>query len=55
LQSQQATDDPVEAVRRIVGDDRVTTGILYRREFPVMQPSLQATATLDELEKGFLV
>lgn len=54
-QAQETTDDPVEAVRRIVADDRVTTGILYRREFPVMQPSLQATATLDELEKGFLV
>jgi 2-oxoglutarate ferredoxin oxidoreductase subunit beta len=54
-QAQETTDDPVEAVRRIVGDDRVTTGILYRREFPVMQPSLQATSTLGELEKGFLV
>ena len=54
-QAQETTDDPVEAVRRIVGDDRVTTGILYRREFPVMQPSLQATATVDELESEFLV
>ena len=54
-QSQETTDDPVEAVRRIVGNDRVTTGILYRREFPVMQPPLQATATVAELESEFLV
>jgi len=54
-QEQEATDDPVEAVRRIVGDDRVTTGILYRREFPVMQPSTRASATVEDLESEFLV
>jgi 2-oxoglutarate/2-oxoacid ferredoxin oxidoreductase subunit beta len=54
-QAQESTDDPVEAVRRIVGDDRVTTGILYRREFPVMQPLLKATATVADLESEFLV
>jgi len=54
-QEQEATDDPVEAVRRIVGDDRVTTGILYRREFPVTQPSTQASATVEDLESEFLV
>ena len=54
-QLEETTSDPVEAVRRIVGNDRVTTGILYRREFTVMQPSLQATNTVDELDNEFLV
>lgn len=51
----ETTSDPVEAARRIVGNDGVTTGILFRKELPVMQPSLQATHAVDELESEFLV
>ena len=54
-QLEEATSDPAEAARRIVGSDRVTSGILYRREFPVMQPSLQATTTVDKLDNEFIV
>ena len=54
-QLQETTSDPVEAARRIVGSDGVTTGILYRKEMPVMQPALQASNTVDELDSEFLV
>jgi 2-oxoglutarate ferredoxin oxidoreductase subunit beta len=54
-QLRETTSDPVEAARRIVGSDGVTTGILYRKEIPVMQPALQVTNTVDELDSEFLV
>lgn len=54
-QLRETTSDPVEAARRIVGSDGVTTGILYRKELPVMQPPLRVTSTVDELNNEFLV
>ena len=54
-QLHEATSDPVEAARRIVGSDDVTTGILFRKELPVMQPPLRVTNVVDELDSEFLV
>ena len=33
-----ATDDPAEAARRIHWDDGMSTGIIFRRDYPVFQP-----------------
>jgi len=34
----ETTDDPVEAARRIQGDDGMSCGIIYRRALPVFRP-----------------
>jgi len=54
-QLRETTDDPVEAARRIVGSDGVTTGILFKKELPVMQPPLRVSNTVDELCQEFIV
>lgn len=35
---EEATDDPIEAAGRIQADDGMSTGIIFRREYPVFQP-----------------
>jgi len=51
----ETTSDPVEAARRIVGSDGVTTGILFRKELPVMQFPLSVSNTVEELCQEFIV
>lgn len=51
----ETTDDPLDAARRIHGNDGVTTGLLYRTELPVMQPPQKISSTVDEISREFLV
>jgi 2-oxoglutarate ferredoxin oxidoreductase subunit beta len=34
----EATSDPAEAARRIQADDGMSTGIIYRSDYPAFQP-----------------
>ena len=52
---QQATDDPVEAAKRIHADDGMSTGLLYQTKVPVWQPERSVRAQIDQLELGFQV
>lgn len=54
-QLQETTSDPVEAARRIAASDGITTGILFRKEFPTMQVSYSASNTVEELCQEFIV
>ena len=54
-QLQETTSDPVEAARRIAASDGISTGILFRKEFPTMQVSYSASNTVEELCQEFIV
>ena len=49
----EATDDPVEAARRIQMDDGMSLGLLYAQELPSWQPPHLSSATLPEIEAEF--
>jgi 2-oxoglutarate ferredoxin oxidoreductase subunit beta len=51
-----ATADPIVAIQRIVADDGMSTGILYQRDLPDLQPGGKApSATLADFESEFEV
>jgi len=50
-----ATANPVEAAQRIMADDGMSTGLLYRTQIPVWQPANQASLDVSGLEGGFQV
>jgi 2-oxoglutarate ferredoxin oxidoreductase subunit beta len=50
------TSDPVEAARRLVGDDSLTTGIVYAGNRPPYRISIQpAQSNLNPVEESFVV
>ena len=49
------TDDPVEAARRIHGDDGMSVGHIFAQEIPVWQPRNAATVSVAALEEEFHV
>ncbi len=52
---EDATGNPVEAAQRIVADDGMSTGLLYRTRIPVWQPANRVSMEVSELEGGFQV
>jgi len=56
---QEATNDPMEAARRIHSDDGMSTGIIYRSDYPALQPGNGEVgdpgATLDAIESEFRI
>ena len=51
----EATDDPVEAAKRIHADDGMSSGLLYQTRIPVWQPERKVSTQIDQLELGFQV
>jgi 2-oxoglutarate ferredoxin oxidoreductase subunit beta len=50
----EVTNDPLLAIQRIVADDGMSTGIMYQRELPCLQPGGQSPGTdLAQIESGF--
>ena len=50
----QATSDPAQAVRLLLRDKGVYTGILYVGDRPVYQPKLESSITnIEELDEEF--
>lgn len=47
----EATDDPVEAARRIQADDGMSTGVIYQGRYPVFRPANEAGGSLEAIEK----
>jgi len=54
-QLHEATSEPVEAARRIAASDGITTGILFRKEFPPLQAPSAVSHTVEELCQEFIV
>ena len=53
---QETTSDPIEAVQRIQADDGMSTGIIYRRQYPVFQPGGKGgDCNLESIESEFLI
>jgi 2-oxoglutarate ferredoxin oxidoreductase subunit beta len=52
---EETTDDPVQAAQRIQADDGMSTGVIYRREYPVFRPGGASTVALEAIESDFVV
>jgi 2-oxoglutarate ferredoxin oxidoreductase subunit beta len=52
---EDATGNPVEAAQRIVADDGMSTGLLYRTRIPAWQPENRVSMEVHELEGGFQI
>jgi len=51
----EATSDPVEAARRIQADDGMSTGIIFRSEYPVFRPGTGVDRGMGSIESEFAV
>jgi 2-oxoglutarate ferredoxin oxidoreductase subunit beta len=53
---QETTSDPIEAVQRIQADDGMSTGVIFRRQYPVFQPGGKSgDCMLESIESEFLI
>ena len=50
---EQATDDPIEAARRIQADDGMSLGVIYAQSLPTWLPPHLSQASLPEIEAEF--
>ena len=51
----ETTSDPIEASRRIQADDGMSTGIIFRSEYPVFQPGTGVDAGMGSIESEFTI
>jgi 2-oxoglutarate ferredoxin oxidoreductase subunit beta len=51
----EVTDDPAIAAQRIQADDGMSTGLIFKREYPVFQPGKGIDSGMDEIEKEFVI
>ncbi len=51
----ESTSDPVEAARRIQGDNGMSTGLIYSTRIPVWQPENRSRKTVQALESQFQI
>jgi len=51
----EVTDDPAIAAQRIQEDDGMSTGLIFKREYPVFQPGTGTGSGMDEIEKEFVI
>jgi 2-oxoglutarate ferredoxin oxidoreductase subunit beta len=51
----EVTDDPARAARRLMSDDGLNTGCLYKGSRKPFQPSLESSVEVADLEKEFAV
>ena len=50
---EEATDDPIEAARRIQADDGMSLGVIYAQSLPTWLPPHLSQASLPEIEAEF--
>jgi 2-oxoglutarate ferredoxin oxidoreductase subunit beta len=51
----ETTSNPVEAVQRIQADDGMSTGIIFRNDYPVFQPGTGVDAGMGSIESEFTI
>ena len=49
----ESTSDPIEASQRIKADDGMSTGIIFRSDYPVFQPGTGVDAGMGSIESEF--
>jgi 2-oxoglutarate ferredoxin oxidoreductase subunit beta len=53
--TEEATADPIVAAQRIQADDGMSTGIIYRRDYPVFRPGGAVESTVEDFEQEFVI
>ena len=51
----ESTSDPIEASQRIKADDGMSTGIIFRSDYPVFQPGTGVDAGMGSIESEFTI
>ena len=51
----ETTSNPIEAAQRIQADDGMSTGIIFRSEYPVFQPGTGVDAGMGSIESEFTI
>ena len=51
----ETTSNPIEAAQRIQADDGMSTGIIFRNEYPVFQPGTGVDAGMGSIESEFTI
>ena len=51
----ETTSDPIEASQRIQADDGMSTGIIFRSDYPVFQPGTGVDAGMGSIESEFTI
>jgi len=51
----ETTGDPIQAAQRIQADDGMSTGIIFRREYPVFQPGNDSDTGVKQMEREFVI
>jgi 2-oxoglutarate ferredoxin oxidoreductase subunit beta len=51
----ETTSDPIEAAQRIQADDGMSTGIIFRNEYPVFQPGTGVSTVKGSIESEFTI
>jgi 2-oxoglutarate ferredoxin oxidoreductase subunit beta len=51
----EPTDDPGLAAERVYADDGMSTGIIYRRSFPVYQPGGDGRVDPQQFDREFAI
>jgi 2-oxoglutarate ferredoxin oxidoreductase subunit beta len=51
----ETTSNPIEAAQRIHADDGMSTGIIFRNEYPVFQPGTGIDAGMGSIESEFTI
>jgi len=51
----ETTSNPIEAAQRIQTDDGMSTGIIFRNEYPVFQPGTGVDAGMGSIESEFTI
>ncbi len=53
---EESTDDPIDAAQRIQADDGMSTGVIFRREYPVFRPGSGGSRDdVQSFESGFTI
>ena len=50
-----ASSDPVEAAQRIQADDGMSTGIIFRNQYPVFRPGTGIDSGMGSIESEFTI
>lgn len=53
--AEETSSDPVEAAQRIQADDGMSSGIIYRNEYPVFQPGSGVDHGMESMESEFTI
>ena len=51
----EVTDDPIVAAQRIQADDGMSTGVIFRADYPVFRPNVATGSGMHNIENEFVI